>query len=102
MTKISTKIFRILLDSTTDLDMPPEMAITSNYCATLGHKVMLDTVLSLATKNDYILSDLFQSVTNILNFSNIQIFSIQIFIWTFVRINFLDTNIFGYSFVSFS
>lgn len=33
------KILRILLDSTTDLDLPPEMADTSNYCATLGHKV---------------------------------------------------------------
>ena len=45
MTTNITKIFRILLDSTTDLDLPPEMTITSNYCATLGHKVMLDTVL---------------------------------------------------------
>ena len=43
-----------------------------------------------------------QSVTNIFEYSNIRIFSIQIFIRTFVRINFLDTNIFGYSFVSFS
>jgi len=31
--------YRILLDSTTDLDMPPEMTDISNYCATLGHKV---------------------------------------------------------------
>ena len=41
-----------------------------------------------------------QSVTNIFEYSNIRIFSIRIFIRTFVRINFLDTNIFGYSFVS--
>ena len=38
----------------------------------------------------------------IFEYSNIRIFSIQIFIRTFVRINFLDTNVFGYSFVSFS
>ena len=37
--------FRILLDSTTDLDMPPEMTNTSNYCATLGHKVVKDTMV---------------------------------------------------------
>ena len=40
-----TKILRILLDSTTDLDLPPEMADTSNYCATLGHKVILDMMV---------------------------------------------------------
>ena len=52
-------------------------------------------------------------MTNIFKFSNIQIFLIQIFIQIFVRIifwirihsdihscHFLDTNIFGYSFVS--
>ena len=33
---------RILLDSNTDLDMPPEMTATSKYCATLGHKVILN------------------------------------------------------------
>ena len=33
-------------------------------------------------------------------YSNIRIFSIQRFIRTFIRINFLDTNIFRYSFVS--
>ena len=37
--------FRILLDSTTDLDMPPEMTTTSNYCASLGHKVVLDVMV---------------------------------------------------------
>ena len=40
---------RILLDSTTDLDMPPEMTDISNYCATLGHKVIL-AVLILAMR----------------------------------------------------
>ena len=32
----------------------------------------------------------------------IQIYLSQIFIWTFVRIDLFDTNIFAYSFVSFS
>ena len=40
-------LLRILLDSTTDLDLPPEMTDISNYCATLGHKVIL-AVLILA------------------------------------------------------
>ena len=44
-TILMTKILRILLDSTTDLDLPPEMAATSNYCATLGHKVILDMMV---------------------------------------------------------
>ena len=42
-------LLRILLDSTTDLDMPPEMTDISNYCATLGHKVIL-AVLILAMR----------------------------------------------------
>ena len=41
-----------------------------------------------------------QIVTNIFEYSNIQIFLIRIFIRVFVRIIFLDMNIFGYSFVS--
>ena len=45
ITKLIAKIIRILLDSTTDLDLPPEMAATSNYCATLGHKVILDMMV---------------------------------------------------------
>ena len=45
MTMLMTKILRIVLDSTTDLDLPPEMADTSNYCATLGHKVVKDTMV---------------------------------------------------------
>ena len=38
-------LLRILLDSTTDLDMPPEMTDISNYCATLGHKVILAVMI---------------------------------------------------------
>ena len=45
ITKLIAKIIRILLDSTTDLDLPLEMAATSNYCATLGHKVILDMMV---------------------------------------------------------
>ena len=44
-TILMTKILRILLDSTTDLDLSPDMADTSNYCATLGHKVILDMMV---------------------------------------------------------
>ena len=41
-----------------------------------------------------------QSVTNIFEYSNIQIYWSQIYIRTFVRINFSLMNIFGHSFVS--
>ena len=43
---------------------------------------------------------LIQSVTNIFEYSNIRIYLLQIFIWTFVLVNFFDANIFGHSFVS--
>ena len=46
------------------------------------------------------ISRLYQSVTNIFKYSNIRIYWSQIYIWTFVRINFSFTNIFGHSFVS--
>ena len=41
-----------------------------------------------------------QSVTNIYEYSNIQIYQAQIFIRTFVRVNFVCMNIFGHSFMS--
>ena len=41
-----------------------------------------------------------QSVTNIFEYSDIQIYWSRIYIRTFVRINFSFTNIFGHSFVS--
>ena len=40
-------LLRILLDSTTDLDMPPEVTDISNYCATLGHKVILVVMMEV-------------------------------------------------------
>ena len=43
---------------------------------------------------------LYQSVTNIFEYSNIRIYWSQIYIRTFVHINFSFTNIFGHSFVS--
>ena len=43
---------------------------------------------------------LYQSVTNIFEYSNIRIYWWRIYIRTFVRINFSFTNIFGHSFVS--
>ena len=41
-----------------------------------------------------------QSVTNIFEYSNIRIYWARIFIRTFIRVNFVCTNIFGHSFGS--
>ena len=43
---------------------------------------------------------MYQSVTNIFEYSNIRVYWSRIYIRTFVRINFSFTNIFGHSFVS--
>ena len=53
---------RILLDSTTDLDLPPEMTDISNYCATLGHKVILVVMMEVVLVESVLCADVMEEV----------------------------------------